>query len=65
MQGRFHDAVRHLEIGRKLEPDNPAVYSNLASAYQQLGEREKARQMREQTGRLLAEKKSATNQPQP
>jgi tetratricopeptide (TPR) repeat protein len=65
MQGRFHDAAEHLEIGRKLEPDNPAVYTSLASAYQQLGELEKARRMREQTGRLLAEKKSATNQPQP
>jgi Flp pilus assembly protein TadD len=65
MQGRFHDAAEHLEIGRKLEPDNPAVYTSLASAYQQLGELEKARQMRAQTSRLLAEKKSATNQPQP
>jgi Flp pilus assembly protein TadD len=65
MQGRFQDAVQHLEIGRTLEPNNPAVYSNLANAYQQLGEREKARQMREQTGRLLAEKKSAANQPRP
>lgn len=65
MQGRLRDAAKHLEIGRNLEPDNPAVYSSLASAYQQLGEPEKARQMREQTGRLLAEKKSATHQPQP
>jgi Flp pilus assembly protein TadD len=65
MQGRFQDAVQHLEIGRTLEPDNPAVYTSLASAYQQLGELEKAHEMRAQTGRLLAEKKSGTNKPQP
>jgi Flp pilus assembly protein TadD len=58
MQGRFQDAVDRLEMARNLEPDNPAVYANLASAYSRLGDRAKARQMEAQVGRLLAEKKS-------
>lgn len=54
MLGRNRDAVDHLEKGRSLEPDNPAVYASLADAYGRLGEREKAREMRAQIGRLLA-----------
>lgn len=65
MEGRYRDAVEHLEIGRKLEPENPAVYTSLAEAWGRLGDREKARQMREQIGRLLAEKKSNTDPSQP
>lgn len=51
-------AVDHLLIGRRLEPDNPAVYANLARAYDRLGDHAEARLMRLQIGRLLAEKKS-------
>lgn len=53
MQSRYADAVEHLEIGRALEPDNPAVYTSLAAAYRALGEREKASRMSEQLGVLL------------
>ena len=65
MLGRNSDAVEHLEIGRGLEPSNPAVYTSLASAYQRLGNREKAHEMLAQLGRVLAEKKpdSAPIQP--
>ena len=56
-EGRYKDAAEHLEIGRRLEPSNPAVYTSLATAYNGLGEREKAREMSQQVGRLLAEKK--------
>lgn len=55
--GRFADAAAHLEISRRLEPNNPAVYIGLANAYRRLGEKDKARQMAEQLERLLAEKK--------
>lgn len=61
MLGNYEEAVRHLEMGRRLEPDNPAVYPGLAEAYEHLGDREKARAMRASLGRLLAEKKSGEN----
>jgi Flp pilus assembly protein TadD len=57
-EGRYKDAAEHLEIGRRLEPNNPAVYTSLATAYSGLGERDKAREMSRQVGRLLAERKS-------
>lgn len=66
MENQAQKAVDHLEIGRRLEPDNPAVYTSLASAYDQLGEHARARLMRLQIGRLLAEKSaggSAAGQP--
>lgn len=47
------EAVKHLEIGRALEPENPAVYSNLAVAYRRLGERDKASRATAELGRLL------------
>lgn len=56
-EGRYKDAAAHLEEGRRLEPSNPAVYTGLARAYNALGDREKARRMEQQLGRLLAEKK--------
>ncbi|MFZ0663722.1 MAG: tetratricopeptide repeat protein [Acidobacteriaceae bacterium] len=61
--GRYKDAAVHLEIGRRLEPNNPSVYASLASAYNRLGERDKAREMDLQVGRLLAEKKAVAAQP--
>jgi predicted Zn-dependent protease len=45
IDNQLNEAVTHLEIGRRLEPRNPAVYSHLANAYQRLGERQKAREM--------------------
>lgn len=56
MLGRDRDAVQHLEAGRSLEPDNPAVYTSLAVAYRHLGEREKASQASAELGQLLARK---------
>jgi tetratricopeptide (TPR) repeat protein len=60
MQNQPQKAVEHLEIGRRLEPDNPAVYANLASAYERLGDHAQARLMRQQVGHLLAEKPAAS-----
>ena len=64
MQNQPQKAVDHLEIGRRLEPDNPAVYSSLASALDQLGEHDQARLMRQQIGRLLAQKSAGSPGPQ-
>jgi predicted Zn-dependent protease len=36
--GRFEDAIMHLKIARQLEPGNPAVYANLAKAFQRHGD---------------------------
>ncbi len=35
---RLENAILHLQKARHLEPDNPAVYSNLAKAYQRHGD---------------------------
>jgi tetratricopeptide (TPR) repeat protein len=58
MEGRFAEAVEHLEIGRRLEPNNPEVYASLSHAYLRLGDRVKARQCHAELTRLLEEKKS-------
>lgn len=65
MQGRARDAVDHLEIARRLEPENPAVYTTLASAWEMLGNPAQAHLMRRQLGHLLAEKASSSSQTQP
>src|SRR6185437_9306867 len=54
-EGRYQDAAQHFEAGRRLQPNDPAVYAGLARAYNSLGEREKARRMEQQLARLLAE----------
>lgn len=59
LENEPQEAIDHLQIGRRLEPDNPAVYANLATAYERLGDHAQARLMRLQIGRLLAKKKSA------
>lgn len=56
-EGRYKEAATHLEIGMRLEPNNASVYTSLATAYGRLGERDKARQMKRQVGRLLAAKR--------
>jgi tetratricopeptide (TPR) repeat protein len=53
MENRPADAVVHLEIGRSLQPRNPAVYTSLANAYRRLGEEQKARQMLAELKTLL------------
>ncbi len=65
MEGRWHDAVTHLEIGRRLEPQNPSVYTNLATAYRRLGEKDKAQQSIEVLTELLREKSASTRPPIP
>lgn len=42
MDNRATDAMTHLEIARQLDPNNPAVYSNLAVAYRKQGDLLKA-----------------------
>lgn len=42
IDGHASDAITHLEIARRLSPNNPAVYSQLATAYRKHGDLEKA-----------------------
>jgi tetratricopeptide (TPR) repeat protein len=58
-EGHFEEARNHLEIARRLEAANPAVYSHLAHVYRKLGDPDKAHAMEEQLARLLRERKSA------
>lgn len=39
---RVDEAIAHLEVARRLDPSNPAVYSNLASAYRRAGKTDNA-----------------------
>jgi Flp pilus assembly protein TadD len=60
MEGRFSDAVVHLELGRSLEPENRSVYTVLAHCYRRLGELDKARQMEAKLAQILARQSSGT-----
>jgi tetratricopeptide (TPR) repeat protein len=59
MESRFAEAVEHLEIGRRLEPNSSEVYASLAQAYLRLGDRAKARECQEQLSRVLDNKNLA------
>jgi tetratricopeptide (TPR) repeat protein len=45
MEGRLDDAIVHLNVARELDPNNAAVYSNLATAYRREGDLARAREM--------------------
>lgn len=45
MADRWDEAIAHLEIARRLWPQNPAIYAHLAVAYRGRGEIEKAQEM--------------------
>lgn len=42
LENRINDAIAHLEIARQLNAGNPAVYSNLATAYRKQGNLQQA-----------------------
>lgn len=65
MEGRPGDAVAHLEVGARLEPGNPAVYTSLARAYRELGERDKAQASIVTLSGLLREKSATVSSPHP
>jgi predicted Zn-dependent protease len=65
MEGQPGDAVAHLEVGQRLEPRNPAVYTSLARAYRELGEHEKAKESLAKLAELLQEKTATTSAPHP
>ena len=65
MEGKLEDARDHLEIARRLEPSNPAVYTNLAHVYRRLGDREKAQMMEAELSRLLSQKKTVSGPTMP
>ncbi|MEO6816265.1 MAG: hypothetical protein ABI177_06145 [Edaphobacter sp.] len=56
MENHASEAVVHLEIGRSLEPRNPAIYPSLADAYRRMGEREKSQECLKILSSLLKEK---------
>lgn len=56
MEGRAQDAIAHLELGRTLEPQNPAVYTSLAAAYRKTGNKQAAEQSLRTLSSLLREK---------
>ena len=43
--GRLNDAIAHLEKARELVPEKPAVYANLAKAYQRRGNLDEAQEL--------------------
>lgn len=65
MEGNARGAVVHLEAGRRLEPRNPAVYTSLARAYRELGERDKAEASIAVLSGLLQEKSTSSRSPYP
>ncbi len=42
--GRFVEAIAHLEAAKQMQPDRPAVYANLAKAYQRHGDGQAAQE---------------------
>lgn len=45
MEGRLDGAIEQLNAARALDPRNPAVYSNLATAYRKRGDKARAEEM--------------------
>ena len=45
LDGRVDAAIEHLEIGRRLSPQNPAAYSLLAATYRKRGQIDQAEEM--------------------
>jgi tetratricopeptide (TPR) repeat protein len=45
LEGRFDEAIAHLEAARQLDPKNAAAYSNLAAAYRKRGDAQHADEM--------------------
>ena len=60
MEGKFQEAIAHLEVGERMEPQNPSVYKNLATAYRRIGNKEASQQSLRTLSNLLREK-AATN----
>ena len=64
-ESAWAQAVPHLEAGRLLEPDNPAVYTKLAAAYRRLGNTAAAQDCTRKLAELLQAKQAAlTRRPQ-
>ena len=65
MEGQPRAAIEHLEVGRRLNPNDIAVYASLASAWEKLGERQKAAAMRRQMSRLVSRQSANSNPGKP
>lgn len=53
------EALPHLLIGQRMEPDNSAVYMKLATAYRKLANQTAARECMQRLGELLKERQAA------
>lgn len=58
MEGDPHNAIKHLEIGRRLEPQNRAIYPSLSAAYRQVGNTAAAAECTKTLAGLLQERSS-------
>jgi Flp pilus assembly protein TadD len=56
MEGKFQEAIAHLEVGRRMDPQNPSVYTSLAAAYRRIGNKEASQQSLRTLSSLLREK---------
>lgn len=64
MEGRLDDSIEQLEAARELDPNNPAVYSNLARALRRRGDKTQAGEMLAILARLnKAEEERIRNAP--
>ncbi len=55
LDNRVDSAIEHLEKGRRLDPNNPSVYSRLAVAYRKLGKQQQSDAMLAALAQLNAE----------
>lgn len=65
MENRVNEAVVHLEIGRSLEPRNPAIYPSLADAYRRRGDLTRSHECLKILSSLLQEKSFPAASPNP
>lgn len=60
MEGRYQEAIDHLEAARRLQPHNASIYTTLIHACQRTGNTARAAEARKQLARLLAERAGST-----
>ena len=54
MLEQYQEAIQQLKVAAELAPENPEIYRNLATAYQQAGEKKLAEKTSWQYQKLIA-----------
>ena len=54
MLEQYQEAIQQLKVAAELAPENPEIYRNLATAYQQAGEKKLAEETSWQYQKLIA-----------